>query len=65
VQLAVPGRQPRQQLAHRLGAGLDLAQVAHLTIPAGLGHRDRMLRLRRVDAHKDGAILRHGSSSLR
>src|SRR3712207_3218148 len=40
-------------------------RLAHLTVPAGLGHRDRMLRLRRVDAHEDGAILRHGSSSLR
>ena len=65
MQLAVPGRQPRQQLPHRLGAGLDLADVAHLATSPGLGDRHRVLQLCCVDADENCANLRHGSSSMR
>jgi hypothetical protein len=67
MQPPVPRRQARDQLSHRLGAGVDLAEVTHLAPSAGLGHRHRVLRLRRVDADEDGAVLLHlhGSSSLR
>ena len=46
-------------------AVLNLAIVAHLSIPAGRRHGNRMLELRRVDPDEDGSILRYGSSSLR
>jgi hypothetical protein len=65
VQPPVPRRQTRDQPPHSLGAGFDLAEVAHLAPPAGLGHRHRVLRLCRVDPDEDGAVLPHGSSSSR
>jgi hypothetical protein len=57
--------QPGEQPPHRLRAGLDLAEVVHVALPARLGDRDRVLRLGRVDPNEDAAFLRHGSSSLR
>ena len=65
MRFAVLGRQPRQQLPHRLGAGFDLADVAHLTTSPRLGDRHRVLQLRCVDPDENCANLRHGSSSMR
>ena len=65
VQFAVLGCQPRQHLPHRLGAGVDLAEVAHLSVSSRLGDGHRVLRLCCVDSDENCANFRHGSSSLR
>jgi hypothetical protein len=65
MQLAMLRRQPCEQLPHRLGAGFDLPEVAHLAPPPRFGQRHRVLRLCGVDPDEGGAILPHGSASLR
>src|SRR5215218_9382397 len=56
------------QLAHQLGNGiwrvLELAEVADLTVASGLGNRDRILQLGRVDPDECHTRFLHGSPSV-
>ena len=50
------GERPPVLQQHRLGAGPELADVAHFTRSAGLGHGNGVLHPRRVDPDKDGML---------
>ena len=53
------------QLARRRLRVRDLAEIPDFAIPPALRNCHRIAQLRRIDTHKDFAIIRHDSSSLR
>jgi hypothetical protein len=57
------GGDPLDNAAHACIGCIDLAEVANLALPAGLGNRDGNPQLRDIDSDKSFPIIRHGSSS--
>ena len=48
-------------LASRRLARIDLAQITHLAPATGLGNRNRVAQLRRIDTNKNFAMMPHDS----
>ncbi len=49
--------------AHAAIRGVNLAEVAHLSVPARFGNSNRILQLGDIDSDKSFSIICHGSSS--
>src|SRR3954468_15840104 len=64
VQLLIATGQLAYELRYGIWRVLELAEVADLTVASGLGNRDRILQLGRVDPDECHTRLLHGSPSV-
>jgi hypothetical protein len=62
--LTVFGREFDDELARRRFRGVDLAEIANLSVTPLLRDRNGIAQLRRIDSDKSPAMLAHDSPSL-